>query len=90
MKVFVDSENRIRDVGTTSDLTLTELDINDEDNPFEGWSQAKICSYKVNVTEGVVTMFTPYRMSSDLDYIDEIGMACDILLGNMEVPNESD
>ena len=90
MKVFVDSENRIRDVGTTSDLTLTELDINDEDNPFKDWSQAKICSYKVNVTEGVVTMFTPYRMSSDLDYIDEIGKACDILLGNMEVPNESD
>ena len=90
MKVFVDSENRIRDVGTTSDLTLTELDINDEDNPFNGWSTAKICAYKCTVSEGRVTMLTPYHLSSELDYIDEIGKACDILLGNMEVPNESD
>lgn len=89
MKVFVDSENRIKDVGMTSDLTLTELEINDEDNPFEGWSQAKICCYKVNVVDGEVTMFTPYHLSSELDYINEIGMACDILLGNMEVPDES-
>lgn len=90
MRVFVDSENRIQDVGVTSNPELTELEINDETNPFKDWSQAKICSYKVNVSEGVVTMYTPYRMSSDLDFIDEIGKACDILLGNMEVPNESD
>ena len=89
MKVFVDGESRIQDVGTTSDPELTELEINDEDNPFKEWSQAKICSYKIEVKEGVVTMYTPYRMSSDLDYIDEIGRACDILLGNMEVPDES-
>ena len=94
MKVFVDNENRIHDVGTTSDPELIELEINDESNPFSDWSKAKICCYKVNVSDGVVTMYTPYVASSALDYIDEIGHvaddnadkaeAFDILIGEVE------
>lgn len=94
MKVYVDSENRIHDVGSTTDTSLTELVINDNDNPFATWSKAKICCYKVNVVDGYVTMFTPYRPSSTLDYIDEIGHkaddneekaeAFDILIGEVE------
>lgn len=95
MKVFVDSENRIKAVETTTDETLTELIIDDAANPFAYWSKAKICSYKCAVKDGIVTMFTPYRASSALDYIDEIGHeaddyadkaeAFDILIGGADV-----
>lgn len=79
MKVYVDSENKIRDVGSTSDTTLTELTINDEDNPFKGWSKAKICCYMVTVVDGVVTMMTPYIDSKMLDMVDRLGKQNDIL-----------
>lgn len=79
MKVYVDSENKIRDVGSTSDTTLTELTINDEGNPFEGWSKAKICCYMVTVVDGVVTMMTPYIDSKMLDMVDRLGKQNDIL-----------
>ncbi len=77
MKVYVDSESRIKAVDKTTDVTLTELIIDDINNPFADWSKAKICSYKCTVQDGVVTMFTPYRACSTLDYIDEIGHEAD-------------
>ena len=73
MKVFVDSENRIHDVGSTKDESLTELTINDEANPFEGWSIAKICCYKVWVSAGNIMGFTPYVPSSLIEHIDQLG-----------------
>lgn len=92
MIVFVDNENRIKAVDRTTDETLTpiELDETDEEFPFTGWSNAKICCYRVTATEGIVTMMTPYVASSALDYIDNLGkeledkaLAADILLGNI-------
>lgn len=77
MKVYVDSESKIRDVGSTSDTTLTELTINDEGNPFNGWSKAKVCCYMVTVVDGTVIMMTPYRDSRVLDFIEEIGHMAD-------------
>ncbi len=73
MKVYVDSENRIKAVESTTDETLTELIIDDATNPFVDWSKAKICCYKVTVEDGIVTMFTPYRPSSALEYVDKVG-----------------
>ena len=51
MKVYVDSENKIRAVGTTTDTSLTEVFIDETADtfPFKGWSTAKICCYKVSV-----------------------------------------
>lgn len=75
MKVYVDKDNCIRAVGTTTDISLTELTINDETNPFEGWSVAKICCFKVMVSEdGQVTMMSPYVDSELIEHIDRLGM----------------
>lgn len=76
MKVYVDKDNCIRAVGTTTDTSLTELSINDEINPFKGWSVAKICCFKVMVSEnGRVTMMTPYIDSRLIEHIDRLGAA---------------
>ncbi len=73
MIVYVNENHDIKAVGTTTDESLIALEINDEDNPFKDWSTAKICCYKVTVKDGIVAMFTPYRSSSTLDYIDDLG-----------------
>ena len=98
MKVYVNDEMQIKSVDEPKE-GLMELEIIDDDpdrpNPFLGWSKAKICSYKVQVVDGKVIMMTPYRPSSTLDYIDEIGkqseaneekaQAFDIIVGEVEV-----
>ena len=73
MKVYVDNEQKIRAVNSTDDTSLTELIINDEINPFKDWSVAKICCYKVTVSEGMVTMMTPYIDSRLIESIDRLG-----------------
>lgn len=73
MILYVDTENRIKDVNITSDSSLTPLEIDDTDNPFIGWSVAKICCYRVQVNNGVVTMMTPYVDSRLLEHIDMLG-----------------
>ena len=75
MIVFVDSEYKIRAVGKTDDASLKPLYIKDEDNPFKGWSKAKICCYMTVVQNGHVTMMTPYVDSRMLDQIDLMGHA---------------
>ena len=79
MKVYVDSENKIRAVGTTTDTSLTEVFIDEtaDSFPFKGWSTAKICCYKVNVVDGIVTMMTPYVDSRLLDMVDTMGHQID-------------
>lgn len=96
MILFVDEESKVKAVNTTTDSSLRALYV-DELNPtfpFKDWSAAKICCYKVTVQNGIVTMFTPYRPSSALDYIDEVGheaddnadkaQAFDIMIGGAE------
>ena len=73
MKIYVDNEQKIRAVGSTDDESLIELVINDEANPFKDWSEAKICCYKVAVSEGFVIMMTPYIDSRLIESIDRLG-----------------
>ena len=73
MKIFVDDAGRIKDVNTTENPDLTELDIDDETNPFEGWSDLKICCYKVQISDGQVISMTPYVDSNLIDLFDKIG-----------------
>ena len=73
MIIFVNDRNEIKDVHSTNDTSLKEVFINDEENPFENWSIAKICCYRVDVREGVVCMFTPYVNSLIIEHLDRLG-----------------
>lgn len=73
MYVSVNSKNEIKEVGVSTNPNLTALYINDEYNPFEGWSEAKICCYKVNVKDGIVMMMTPYVDSRMIEHFDMLG-----------------
>ena len=73
MKIYVNDRNEIKDVHSTNDNTLTEIVITDERNPFENWSIAKICCYRVDVREGIVCMITPYVNSLIIEHLDRLG-----------------
>lgn len=74
MLVYVNQNGEIHDVGTTTDESLIELEIlDDEENPFTGWSDARICCYRVEVTDGHVVMMTPYVDSKLIDVHDVYG-----------------
>lgn len=86
MKVYVNSNNEIKDVETTRDDTLIPIELSDdpEANPFVGWSTAKICCYRVISKDGVVTMYTPYIPSSELSYVDSLGRQIDRLAAEID------
>ena len=72
MVLYVNNDNEIKDVNTTSDDKLTSLVISDEDNPFANWSVAKICCYKVEVRDGIVIKLAPYVDTRIVEYIDRL------------------
>ena len=78
MILYVNDRNEIKDVDTTSDTSLIAVEVNDETNPFKGWSVAKICCYQVNVSEGQVTMMTPYVDTRIIEHIDQLGKESDM------------
>ena len=74
MIVYTDSNGCIKDVGSTSDDSLIPVEIlDDEENPFIGWNDAKICCYRVEVTDGHVTMLTPYVDTRLIPFIEKYG-----------------
>ena len=75
MILYVNKKNEVKDVNTTTDNSLTPLVVNDNDNPFLSWSIAKICCYKVEVENGIVTSFTPYVDSRIVEHIERQGQA---------------
>ena len=78
MVVYVNDRNEICAVESTDNVNLTPLTINDEGNPFANWSAAKICCYKVNVSDGMVTMMTPYVDSRLIPHYDGLGVATEV------------
>ena len=69
--VYVNEKGEIHDVNHSNDTSLTPLQITD--GTFDGWSDAKICCYKVTVNNGTVTMMTPYVDSRLIEHIDQLG-----------------
>ena len=74
MKVYVNDRNEIKDVHSTSNSSLLEVVIDDEGNPFEGWSIAKICCYHVDVRNGVVCAYEPYVNTEIVEQLDKLGL----------------
>lgn len=62
MKLYLDNKNKIIAVNSTdrSDLKEIELDETAYDFPFTGWSETRICCYRVEVQDGHISMITPY------------------------------
>ena len=75
MILFVNDKQEIHDVGSTTDKSLSPLYVKevDENKPLITWSVAKICCYKVSVSDGYITMFTPYVDSNIISHIDQLG-----------------
>lgn len=71
MTIYINDRNEIHDVGSTTDPTLTPVEVTD--GSFDGMSEALICCYKVNVVDGNVTMRTPYVPSSILESVQRLG-----------------
>lgn len=69
MKIYCNEKGEIH--STTPDPTLTEIEVTD--GTFDGWTDAKICCYKVKVQDGNVTMLTPYVDSRLIEHIDQLG-----------------
>lgn len=76
MIVYTDNDGRIMAVGHTDDDDLIPVEItDDENNPFGGWNDARICCYRIHVTDGHVDMMTPYVNSILIDIVDRFGTA---------------
>lgn len=72
MILFVNDRREIKDIDSTEDKSLKALEITGN-NPFEGWSDARIRCYRVEVRDGEVVMMTPYVSSTILEHIDYLG-----------------
>lgn len=79
MIIYVDCENKIRAVNSSTDSSLTPIFVDETDPsyPFKGWSTSKICCYQVEVHDGIVTMMTPYVDSRCLEFVDQMGHQID-------------
>lgn len=76
MYLILNSDNEIKGVGVTTnpDYKSVFVDETVDDFPFKDWSVAKICCYKVEVKDGIITMMTPYVDSRLLDHFDQLGL----------------
>lgn len=87
MYISVNEKNEIKKVGVDDTLTVLYVDENAEMFPFKGWSEAKICCYKVTVSDGIITMMTPYIDSRLLDHFDQVGKATETNADSIDETN---
>ena len=71
MKLYIDKNDVIIDVGTTDDASLMEVTIDDE--KIKGWSEAKLCCYAVYRDETKVTGLYPVVSTKLIKRIDKLG-----------------
>ena len=82
MIIYVNNRGEIKDVGSTKQLGLTAIIVPEEENPFEGWSVARILCYKILLDrDGNIGGYTPYIDSRIVEQLDKMGVATE---GNTE------
>ena len=77
MKVFVNSNNEIKDVNTTEDTALTPIEV--PDGFFNEWAVAKICCYKVILNKNKVVGYVPYVDSKIIEHIERLAKKADAI-----------
>lgn len=88
MYIAINKRGEIKGVGVTTNPELTSVYIKDDENPFDGWSKAKICCYKVVVKDGVVMMMCPYIDSRLLDNFDYVGKETEFVEEEISFTND--
>lgn len=78
MRVFINTNGEIKDVGFTQNDSLMEVEL-PEGHVFESWSVAKICCYKIDFENGVYSGYSPYVDTALIDHIDALGQQNAIL-----------
>lgn len=73
MKLYINDKNEIKDVHSTTDTSLREVVINDENHPFASWSVAKICCHAVYLKDGEYDGFYTCVDSRLIEHIDQLG-----------------
>lgn len=71
MKLYIDKNDVIIDVGATDDASLMEVTIDDEN--IKGWSEAKICCHAVYRDGTKVTGLYPVVSTKLIRRIDKLG-----------------
>ena len=75
MILYVDERGCIKDIGSTDNDSLIRIEIDDEGNPFTGWSIDRICCYRICEQDGRIVMMTPYTDSRNIEFYDRGGKA---------------
>lgn len=82
MKIYVNRNGEIKDVISTSNPNLKEIEVTD--GTFDGMSAAKICCYKIEVKNGQVRMMTLYVSDKIVDVIDGVSVVNQINTANID------
>ena len=73
MVVYVNGRNEIKDVGTTTNESLTPIDLDGISHPFDDMSVDEICCYKVRINERGNAVVQPYIAKDLRDRIGRLG-----------------
>ena len=79
MKLFINSNNEIHDVGSSNDTSLRVVEPINAEEHYEGRSIAKICCYAIDLKGDEIIGFHPYVPSSLISHIDQLDAGTDII-----------
>lgn len=87
MILYINKKGEVRDVNTTTDTSLTPVEVTEASGLFVGWSVAKICCHKVTAKEGRVTGYTPCVDPKIIEHIDRLAKQngeCDANIASLQ------
>lgn len=78
MILFMNDKQEVHavNVNNTDDKTLTPVFVDETKEQIvdiASWPVARICCYKMAVSNGVITMFTPYVDSNSISHYEQLG-----------------